>query len=107
MKLNFTTARRAEGRSARPDAPAARGREGRRRDITQRQASSLRTRAEGQGGGPARTLPASTAALPPGSPLHPSARGLRAGCPHSAGSAGSGQQTPGRITISKKKKKKT
>ena len=106
MKLNFTTARRAEGRSARPDAPAARGREGRRRDITQRQASSLRTRAEGQGGGPARTLPASTAALPPGSPLHPSARGLRAGCPHSAGSAGSGQQTPGRITISKKKKKK-
>ena len=106
MKLNFTTARRAEGRSARPDAPAARGREGRRRDITQRQASSLRTRAEGQGGGPARTLPASTAALPPGSPLHPSARGLRAGCPHSAGSAGSGQQTPGRITIKKKKKKK-
>ena len=81
MKLNSTTARRAEGRSARPDAPAARGREGRRRDITQRQASSLRTRAEGQGGGPARTLPASTAALPPGSPRHPSARGVRARLP--------------------------
>ena len=32
--------------------------------------------------------------------------GSEPGCPHSAGSAGSGQQTPGRITISKKKKKK-
>lgn len=62
VKLNFGTALRAEGRSARPDAPAARGREGRRRDMPQRQASNLRTRAEGQGGGPARTLPASTAA---------------------------------------------
>ena len=68
MKLNLTTARRAEGRSARPDAPAARGCEGRRRDMPQRHASSLRTWVQGQGGGPAQTLPASTAASASGFP---------------------------------------
>ena len=41
----------------------------------------LRTRAELQGCGAARTLPASTAALPPGSPRRPPARGLRARLP--------------------------
>ena len=63
MKLNFTTARREEGRRARLDAPAARGREGRRRGMPQRHASSLCKRVQGQGGGPAQTLPASTAAF--------------------------------------------
>ena len=87
------------------EAPAARGREGRRRGMPQRHASSLRTRVQGQGGGPAQTLPASTAASASRFPT-PFARGLRARLPHSAGSAGSGQQTPGRITRAKKKKKK-
>ena len=70
--------------------------------MPQRQASSRRTRAEGQSGGPARTLPPPPQrSLPVPHAIHLPA-GSEPSCPHSAGSAGSRQQTPGRITSSKK-----
>lgn len=82
VRLNLSPARGTEGRGARPDAPAARRRDGPRTNLPPRPASSLRRRAELQGCGAARTSPASTAALPlGGSPRRPPARGLGARLP--------------------------
>lgn len=98
VRLNLSPARGTEGRSARPDAPAARRRDGPRRTCLRAQHPASAGEQSCRGAArPGLRPPPLRLCLPVVRLAVHQPAGSEPGFRHRAVSAGSGQQTPGRV----------